>query len=57
MKPVRDTIKVPVAKGEIWAFIDYEKELRHYSKIARCTVQDKPFWMPGRAKATPPADF
>jgi aminomethyltransferase len=44
-------------KGEIWASIDYEKELRQYTKIARCTVQDKAFWMPARARATPPPDF
>ena len=44
-------------KGEIWAYIDYEKELRQYSKVARCTVKDKPFWAPARARATPPADF
>ena len=44
-------------KGEIWASIDYEKELRQYTKIARCTVKKKPFWAPARAKATPPRDF
>jgi aminomethyltransferase len=43
--------------GEIWASIDYEKELRQYSKVARCTIKDKPFWAPARARATPPADF
>jgi len=44
-------------KGEIWASIDYEKELRQYTKIARCTVKSKPFWAPARARATPPPDF
>ncbi len=44
-------------KGEIWASIDYEKELRQYTKIALCTVKSKPFWAPARARATPPPDF
>jgi aminomethyltransferase len=44
-------------KGEIWASIDYEKELRQYTKIARCSVKSKPFWAPARARATPPADY
>ena len=44
-------------KGDLWAEIYYEKELRHYGKVARCTIQDKPFWSPDRARATPPADF
>ncbi|MEE4175119.1 MAG: aminomethyltransferase family protein [Xanthomonadales bacterium] len=39
---------------ELWAWIDYEKELRQYGKVARCTVRKKPFWMPERARATPP---
>lgn len=43
--------------GEIWAEIYYEKELRQYSKIARCKVMKKPFWSPPRARATPPPDY
>jgi len=43
--------------GDIWAEIYYEKELRQYSKVARCTLRKKPFWNPARAKATPPADY
>ncbi len=43
--------------GDIWAEIYYEKELRQYSKVARCTLKKKPFWTPARAKATPPADY
>ena len=43
--------------GDIWAEIYYGKELRQYSKVARCTLRKKPFWTPARAKATPPADF
>jgi aminomethyltransferase len=38
----------------IWAEIYYEKELRPCHKVARCTVRDKPFWAPYRARATPP---
>ena len=43
-------------EGELWAEIYYEKELRHYSRVARCTKRNKPFWMPARARATPPPD-
>jgi len=44
-------------QDNLWAEIYYEKELRHYEKIARCTVSEQPFWSPARARATPPADF
>jgi aminomethyltransferase len=44
-------------KGEIWSEIYYQKELRHYQKVARCTVRQKPFWAPARARATPPGDY
>ena len=50
-------IKSENLTGELWAEIHYEKELRQYHKVARCTVRDKPFWTPERARATPPADF
>ena len=43
--------------GELWAEIYYEKELRQYSRVARCTRRKKPFWQPERARATPPPDF
>ena len=43
--------------GELWAEIYYEKELRHYSRVARCIRKTKPFWAPSRARATPPADY
>ncbi|MFT6052544.1 MAG: aminomethyltransferase, partial [Halioglobus sp.] len=39
---------------DIWAEINYEKELRPFHKVARCTVRKKPFWAPDRARATPP---
>ncbi|MEM7282023.1 MAG: aminomethyltransferase family protein [Pseudomonadota bacterium] len=42
---------------ELWAEIYYEKELRQYSRVAKCTVKTKPFWMPGRARQTPPPNF
>jgi aminomethyltransferase len=50
-------VRTDCLKGEIWAEIYYEKELRHYQKVARCEVRDKPFWAPARARATPPADY
>jgi aminomethyltransferase len=43
-------------KGDIWAEIYYEKELRHNHKVARCTVQSKPFWSPLRTRQTPAPD-
>ena len=43
-------------EGELWAEIYYEKELRHYDRVARCTRRDKPFWAPPRARATPAPD-
>ena len=43
--------------SDMWAEIYYEKELRQYSKVARCVVRKKPFWAPARARATPPPDF
>jgi glycine cleavage system T protein (aminomethyltransferase) len=50
-------IKTQYLKGDLYAQIYYEKELRQYDKVARCTLVDKPFWAPARARATPPADF
>ena len=50
-------IRTEYLKGELWAEIYYEKELRQYEKIARCTIVDGPFWAPDRARATPPALF
>ena len=49
-------VQTAYLEGPIWAEIYYEKELRHYSKVARCTVRKKPFWSPARARATPPSD-
>jgi len=50
-------LKTEHLRGEIWAEIYYEKELRPYRKIARCKIMKKPFWMPPRARATPPPDY
>jgi aminomethyltransferase len=43
--------------GDLWAEIYYEKELRHYQKVAKCTRVDKPFWAPDRARVTPAGDL
>ena len=50
-------IKTEYLRGDIWTEIYYEKELRQYSKVARCRVKDKPFWAPARAHANPPLDY
>ena len=50
-------IRTEYLQGEIWAEIYYEKELRQYSKVAKCMVRQKPFWAPSRARATPPPDY
>jgi len=50
-------IKTEHLKGDLWAEIYYEKELRHYSRVVKCTRKTKPFWAPPRARATPPADY
>ena len=50
-------IKTEHLKGELWAEIYYEKELRQYSRVVKCTRKTKPFWAPPRARATPPADY
>lgn len=49
-------IEARFLEGEIWAEIYYEKELRHYNRVARCTRRQKPFWAPARARATPAPD-
>lgn len=50
-------IETPHLNGELWAEINYKKELRHYSKVARCSVKDEPFWVPEHARATPARDY
>jgi len=50
-------VETKYLKGEIWAEIYYAKELRWHQKVAKCTMQTKPFWMPPRARATPPEAY
>ena len=50
-------IKTEYLQGEIWAEIYYEKELRQYDKVARCSIKEKPFWAPRRARMTPPENY
>jgi aminomethyltransferase len=50
-------IRTEHLQSDMWAEIYYEKELRQYHKIARCTVRKKPFWTPARARATPPPNY
>jgi len=50
-------IKTEFLKGDIWAEIYHQKELRQYRKVVLCTVIRKPFWTPARARATPPPDY
>ena len=49
-------IKTEFLKGDIWAEIYFQRELRQYRKVVLCTVIKKPFWTPPRARATPPPD-
>jgi aminomethyltransferase len=49
-------IRTEHLEGDLWAEIYYEKELRQYSRVARCIRKTKPFWAPARARATPPPD-
>ena len=50
-------IETEYLDGEIWSEIYYEKELRQYSKVAKCCIKQEPFWAPARARATPAGDF
>ncbi|MEE8258811.1 MAG: glycine cleavage T C-terminal barrel domain-containing protein [Sphingomonadales bacterium] len=50
-------IKTEYLQGDIWAEIYFGKELRQTRKVAKCTIQKKPFWAPARARATPPQAF
>jgi aminomethyltransferase len=50
-------IKTEHLDDDLWAEIYYAKELRQYSRVAKCTRKTKPFWTPPRARATPPADY
>jgi len=50
-------IKTECLQGPLFAEIYYAKELRQYQKVAKCAVRQKPFWMPDRARATPPPAY
>jgi aminomethyltransferase len=50
-------IKTEYLQDGIWAEIYYSKELRSKSKVAKCTIRQKPFWMPEKARATPPPAY
>jgi len=49
-------IKTDHLNDDLWVEIYYEKELRQYSRVAKCSRKSKPFWAPARARATPPPD-
>jgi aminomethyltransferase len=42
---------------QLWARIDYQRELKWHSTWARCEAQTKPFYNPAHRSATPPALF
>lgn len=50
-------VRTEAVAGQIWAEINYDKELWPKRKIALCTVRTKPFWSHPRVRATPPLDF
>ncbi len=50
-------VKTRYLKGEIWAEIYYNKELRSYTRVSRCTVKEKPFWGHPRSRVTPPLPY
>ncbi len=42
---------------QLWARVDYQRELKWLSIWAECRVSDKPFYTPEHRSATPPANF
>lgn len=42
---------------ELWARIDYQRELKWLSTWAKCRIESKPFYSPAHRSATPPANF
>lgn len=50
-------IQTKYLDGDLWVEIYKYKDLRPYRRMALGTIQKKPFWMPPRARATPPADY
>ncbi len=43
--------------GDLWARIDYQRELKWHSTWAKCEARSKPFYMPEHRSLTPPATF
>ncbi|CAH0992356.1 Aminomethyltransferase [Sinobacterium norvegicum] len=50
-------IEAQYSDGPIYAEIYYQHELRWHRRVALCTVKDKPFWGPARARQTPPPSY
>lgn len=48
------TLKNGKLPGELWARIDYQRELKWHSTWARCEATSKPFYVPEHRSATPP---
>lgn len=53
------TVRAPHGEvgSNVWVEIYYQRELHWNREVARATVVDKPFWMPPRRSATPPAPY
>jgi aminomethyltransferase len=43
--------------ADVWARIDYQRELKWHSTWARCEIHDQPFYSPQHRSLTPPAAF
>jgi len=43
--------------SQLWARIDYQRELKWFSSWAECQVRTKPFFSPEHRSATPPARY
>jgi aminomethyltransferase len=50
-------IETKYLEGELWAEIYKYKDMRPYRRMSKCEIRTKPFWMPPRARATPPTDY
>ena len=50
-------IKPGMKFNEALKTVNFEKELRQNRKVAGCTIREKPFWTPARARATPPDTY
>ena len=43
--------------ADLWARIDYQRELKWLSTWAKCRIESKPFYSPAHRTATPPANY